>query len=145
MEFRYYMKCQSCNIETKMENNNSERKSPKKAVHSTHNLDSTDHVISILHDGRSRNIETTYQPILAVTDPLMMRTKVSHMSLLEPTKIEWTKTRARFAPACPPYKRGPDPFFPQKGKGGRHLAMIWRELRMLPCDVPLRSSRKKRV
>jgi hypothetical protein len=37
-------------------------------IRSTHNLDSTGHVISILHDGRSCNIETTYQPILAVTD-----------------------------------------------------------------------------
>ena len=35
----------------------------------THKVDSTGHVISILHDGRSCNIETTYQPILAVTDP----------------------------------------------------------------------------
>ena len=61
------MKCQSCNIETKMENNNSERNPPKKAVHSTHNLDSLGHAISILYDGRSCNIETTYQPILAVT------------------------------------------------------------------------------
>ena len=35
----------------------------------THNVDSTGHVISILHDGWSCNIKTTYQPILAVTDP----------------------------------------------------------------------------
>jgi hypothetical protein len=42
MYFRYYMKCQSCNIETKMENNNSERKThTQKAVHPTHNLDPT--------------------------------------------------------------------------------------------------------
>ncbi len=42
---------------------------PKKLyIWSTHNLDSTGHVISILHDGQSCNIDTTYQPILAVTD-----------------------------------------------------------------------------
>jgi len=35
----------------------------------THNLDSTGHVISILHDGQSCSIETAYQPILAVTGP----------------------------------------------------------------------------
>ncbi len=68
MQFRYYMKCKSCNIETKLENNNSERKHTKKPSHLTHNLDSTGHVISKLHDGRSCNIETIYQPILAVTD-----------------------------------------------------------------------------
>ena len=63
------MKCQSCNIETKMENNNSEWNPHKKAVHLTHNLDSTGHVISILDGGQSCNIEIIYQPILAVTDP----------------------------------------------------------------------------
>ena len=54
------MKFHPCNIETKMDNNNSERKHTKKAVHLTHNLDSTGHVISILHDGQSCNIETTW-------------------------------------------------------------------------------------
>jgi len=67
------MKCKSCNIETKLENNNSERKPTKKPSHLTHNLDSTGHVISKLHDGRSCNIETIYQPILAVTDPPSQR------------------------------------------------------------------------
>jgi len=53
----------------------------KKAVHSTHNLDSTGHVILILHDGQSCNIniETTYQPILAVTD-LVQRKKENEIS-----------------------------------------------------------------
>ena len=53
----------------------------KKAVHLTHNLDSTGHVILILHDGRSCNIniKTTYQPILAVTD-LVQRKKENKIS-----------------------------------------------------------------
>ncbi len=62
------MKCQSCNIETKLENNNSERKPTKKRCSFDHNLDSTGHVISKLHYGQSCNIKTIYQPILAVTD-----------------------------------------------------------------------------
>ena len=62
------MKCQSCNIETKMENYNSGRKPITKSCTFDQYSWFYGHVISILYCGRSCNIKITYQTILAVTD-----------------------------------------------------------------------------